>query len=138
MPPRFDTAKRTLDLSVADLLDATLTRSLGFANRGGYERLWLGQAIHSRYQERSLESDPTFRREVGIVHRFEHRGWQVAVQGRIDGIRREPDAFIEKIVAGWPRNFDAKRSVGLGFKAETSFEDIVRAHVEDELGGTVA
>ncbi len=94
MPPRFDTAKRTLDLSVADLLDATLTRSLGFANRGGYERLWLGQAIHSRYQERSLESDPTFRREVGIVHRFEHRGWQVTVQGRIDGIRREPDGTL--------------------------------------------
>jgi GDP-D-mannose dehydratase len=38
-------------------------------------------------------------------------------------------------VAGWPRNFSAKRAESLGFKAETSFEEIVRAHLEDELGG---
>jgi D-erythronate 2-dehydrogenase len=53
-------------------------------------------------------------------------------------IRREPDPFIQKIVAGWPRNFDAKRATSLGFKAEASFEDILRIHVEDELGGKVA
>ena len=39
------------------LLDAQLMRSLGFANRGGYERMWLGQAIHSRYQEQALGED---------------------------------------------------------------------------------
>jgi len=53
-------------------------------------------------------------------------------------IRREPDPFIQKIVAGWPRNFDAKRAPALGFKAESSFEEIVRIHVEDELGGKIA
>jgi hypothetical protein len=52
-------------------------------------------------------------------------------------IRREPDATIERIVAGWPRDFATQRAVELGFKAEASFEDIVRAHVEDELGGRV-
>ncbi len=31
-------------------------------------------------------------------------------------IRREPDPFIERIVAGWPRRFDARRALGLGFK----------------------
>jgi nucleoside-diphosphate-sugar epimerase len=50
-------------------------------------------------------------------------------------IRREPDETIAKIVAGWPRRFDAKRAESLGFKAEKSFDDIIRVHVEDELMG---
>lgn len=50
-------------------------------------------------------------------------------------VRREPDPIIMKIVAGWPRNFDASRALSLGFKAETSFDDIIRVHIEDELGG---
>jgi len=53
-------------------------------------------------------------------------------------IRREPDETIARIVAGWPQNFDARRAVDLGFVAEASFDDIVRAHIEDELGGMVA
>ena len=53
-------------------------------------------------------------------------------------IRREPDPFIQKIVAGWPRNFDAKRAISLGFKAESSFEEIVKIHIDDELHGKVA
>jgi hypothetical protein len=50
-------------------------------------------------------------------------------------IRREPDATTIGIVAGWPQRFDARRAEGLGFKAETSFDDIIRIHLEDELGG---
>jgi nucleoside-diphosphate-sugar epimerase len=53
-------------------------------------------------------------------------------------IRREPDATIMRIVDGWPRNFDPKRAIELGFKADESFEAIVRAHIEDELGGKFA
>ena len=62
---------------------------------------------------------------------------KVAGEKVVKRIRREPDAFIQKIVAGWPRNFDTKRAAALGFKAETSFEDIIRVHIEDELGGKV-
>jgi D-erythronate 2-dehydrogenase len=71
-------------------------------------------------------------------------GDEIAALGRVAGnkvaarIRREPDAVIEKIVAGWPQNFDASRAAALGFKAETSFDEIIRAHVEDELGGQIA
>jgi len=53
-------------------------------------------------------------------------------------IRRQPDPFIEQIVAGWPRNFAPKRALALGFAADASFEDIVRHHIEDELGGKIA
>ncbi|MCV0425535.1 MAG: SDR family oxidoreductase [Roseibium sp.] len=50
-------------------------------------------------------------------------------------IRREPDPEIRKIVAGWPADFDARRAGNLGFKAETSFDEIIRIHIEDELEG---
>ena len=52
-------------------------------------------------------------------------------------IREEANPTIVKIVEGWPRNFDAKRALSLGFKAESSMDEIIRAHVEDELGGRI-
>lgn len=52
-------------------------------------------------------------------------------------IREEPDERIIGMVAGWPRNFDARRARELGFVAETSMDEIIRAHVEDELGGRI-
>jgi len=71
-------------------------------------------------------------------------GEQIAALTNIAGtkvaarIRREPDPAIAAIVAGWPRNFDAQRARELGFKPEeTSFEDIVRIHIDDELDGSV-
>lgn len=66
---------------------------------------------------------------------------QIAALERIAGkdvarlIRREPDDTIRRIVAGWPRNFSAQRAAALGFTAESSFDEIIRVHVEDELGG---
>jgi nucleoside-diphosphate-sugar epimerase len=71
-------------------------------------------------------------------------GEQIAALRRVAGervaarIRREPDALIERIVAGWPRRFDARRALGLGFTVEPDFDAIIRAHIEDELGGRVA
>jgi nucleoside-diphosphate-sugar epimerase len=52
-------------------------------------------------------------------------------------IRREPDETIMRIVAGWPRCFDARRAHALGFRAEANFEEIIRVYVEDELGGRI-
>ena len=53
-------------------------------------------------------------------------------------IRREPDPTIARIVGGWPQRLEAKRARALGFRAETSFDEIVRAHIEDELAGNIA
>jgi nucleoside-diphosphate-sugar epimerase len=69
---------------------------------------------------------------------------QIAALRRIAGdkvaarIRREPDPLVVRIVDGWPRRFDPRRALALGFKAETSFDDIIRVHIEDELGGKIA
>jgi D-erythronate 2-dehydrogenase len=69
-------------------------------------------------------------------------GEQIAALKRVAGekvasrIKREPDPFIMGIVAGWPRNFEAKRARELGFTtAEHSFDDIIRIHIDDELSG---
>ena len=50
-------------------------------------------------------------------------------------IQREPDPNIQRIVDGWPQRLDASRAQALGFRAETSFEEIIKTHVEDECGG---
>jgi nucleoside-diphosphate-sugar epimerase len=63
---------------------------------------------------------------------------QIAALERIAGadvvrlIRREPDPEIERIVAGWPRRFAADRALALGFVADSSFDEIIRVHLEDE------
>ena len=59
---------------------------------------------------------------------------RVAGEAAARRIREEPDATIMKIVEGWPRNFDTKRASALGFRADASFDDIIRIHMEDELG----
>jgi nucleoside-diphosphate-sugar epimerase len=70
-------------------------------------------------------------------------GEQIAALERVAGkavtarIRREPDPTIVGIVAGWPRDFVTDRARKLGFTtAEKTFDDIIRIHIEDELGGT--
>lgn len=63
---------------------------------------------------------------------------KVAGEKVVARIKRVPDPFVEGIVAGWPRNFETRRALELGFKAEASFEEIIRVHVEDELGGKIA
>jgi D-erythronate 2-dehydrogenase len=49
-------------------------------------------------------------------------------------IRREPDESIMRIVETWAPALDATRAERLGFTAETSFDEIIRVHLEDELG----
>jgi D-erythronate 2-dehydrogenase len=69
---------------------------------------------------------------------------QIAALRRIAGeevvrrIRREPDETLQRIVGGWPGKFDARRASALGFRAEADFDEIIRVHVEDELGGRIA
>ncbi len=52
-------------------------------------------------------------------------------------IRRERDPQIERMVDGWARDFAPERALSLGFTSDRSFEEIVRVHVDDELGGEI-
>lgn len=68
-------------------------------------------------------------------------GEQIEALRRVAGdkavalIRREPDAMITQMVHGWAPGFAATRARELGFTAESSFDEIIRAHIDDELGG---
>ncbi|WP_435168396.1 D-erythronate dehydrogenase [Falsirhodobacter sp. 1013] len=70
-------------------------------------------------------------------------GEQIEALRRVAGdkavalIRREPDPFITRMCESWAPGFEATRARALGFTAEDSFDDIIRVHVEDELGGTL-
>ena len=69
---------------------------------------------------------------------------QIAALRRVAGakvaarIRHVPDPLVIHIVDGWPHRFDAARARALGFVAERSFEEIIRIHIEDELGGVIS
>jgi nucleoside-diphosphate-sugar epimerase len=71
-------------------------------------------------------------------------GEQIEALQRVAGdkvaarIRRAPDPLVARIVSGWAERIEAKRALTLGFEAERSFDDIIRAHIDDELGGKVA
>jgi nucleoside-diphosphate-sugar epimerase len=69
-------------------------------------------------------------------------GEQIAALERVAGkavvarIVRQTDPVITGIVSGWPRDFVTNRALSLGFTtAEKTFDDIIRIHIEDELGG---
>jgi len=68
-------------------------------------------------------------------------GEQIESLGRVVGsdavnlIKRERDDTIEKIVAGWPTNFETRRAQSLGFAAETSFDEIINVYLADESAG---
>jgi nucleoside-diphosphate-sugar epimerase len=82
------------------------------------------------------------RRNLNMPGVSETVGGQIAALRKVAGdgvaarIRREPDPFIQKIVSGWAENFDARRALSLGFAADRDFEEIIRIHIADELGGT--
>jgi nucleoside-diphosphate-sugar epimerase len=69
-------------------------------------------------------------------------GEQIAALRRIAGervaarIRREPDDLVARIVAGWPQRIEARRARELGFKAESSFDEIIRIHIDEDRGGS--
>ncbi|PTM97165.1 D-erythronate dehydrogenase [Mycoplana dimorpha] len=62
---------------------------------------------------------------------------RVAGDKAVKLIRREPDPAIRRIVSGWATDFDARRALALGFSAEKSFDEIIRIHIDDELGGSI-
>jgi nucleoside-diphosphate-sugar epimerase len=87
---------------------------------------------------------------LGMTRMLTLPGITVSVGEMVDALREvagervagrvkwQPDPRIQKIVAGWPAAFDARRASAMGFKADPDFASIIRGHVEDELGGVVS
>ncbi|WP_029064082.1 D-erythronate dehydrogenase [Labrenzia sp. DG1229] len=85
--------------------------------------------------------------KLGPYRNITMPGLSATIQDQIEALKRfagdraaslichEPDPVIERIISSWPENFDASEALRLGFRAEASFDEIIRAHVEDELSG---
>lgn len=67
-------------------------------------------------------------------------GDQIEALGRIAGpgavnlISDVTDNAVETIVAGWPTRFAADRAESLGFVPEGSYDEIIQAYIDDDLG----
>jgi len=66
-------------------------------------------------------------------------GEQIEALERVAGaeaaarITESPDPAVAEIVAGWPSRFDTARATALGFEADDSYDEIIRAYIEDDL-----
>jgi hypothetical protein len=43
-----------------------------------------------------------------------------------------------RIVGGWSERIEARRALALGFRAESSFDEIIKIHIDDELAGRIS
>jgi len=71
------------------------------------------------------------------VEAMVHALARVAGEAVVDRIRWQPDPAIQRIVETWPVRAEAQRARGMGFADDGTFDAILRAHIEDELGGTL-
>ncbi len=78
---------------------------------------------------RSLQL-PGFSVSVGDMVEAVRRAGGEAAYARI---RWEPDPAVQKIVSGWPPALHAPHAEALGFTADRSIDEVVRAFVEDDL-----
>jgi D-erythronate 2-dehydrogenase len=62
---------------------------------------------------------------------------KIAGDKTINLIKEIPDHTIWSIVQNWPTRFAATRARDLGFVAENNFEQIICAHIDDEMGGQI-
>ncbi|MGN5479731.1 D-erythronate dehydrogenase [Cupriavidus basilensis] len=70
-------------------------------------------------------------------------GLSVTAAGMVEALRRvagdavadrvtwQREERVEKIVGTWPAAWNAERALSLGFRSDTSFDDVIRAYVED-------
>src|SRR6185437_1237736 len=90
----------------------------------------------------SILREPLVGQEVGPRRALSMPGLSATVAEQIEAlrrvagdravrlIRREPDESIMRIVETWAPALDASRAGRLGFTAETSFDEIIRVHIE--------
>lgn len=85
MNASVDLEKRRIQASVTDLSGETEGRVIGLGG-SGLSRLWIGQELHQRIQERLHAEESGFRAEVPVSASFEVDDWTIDISGRADGV----------------------------------------------------
>ena len=117
--------------------EATLPVSRDVRHPHASPRAAIGFLIHAAELDTSLLGP---RRNLTMPGVSVTVGEQIEALGRVAGpdvvglITEAADPVVGAIVAGWPQRFEAARAADLGFEADGSYDDIIRAYVEDDLG----
>ena len=115
---------------------ATLPVSRDVRHPHASPRAAIGFLIHAAELDTSLLGS---RRNLTMPGVSVTVGEQIEALERVAGpdvvglITEAADPVVGAIVAGWPQRFAAARAVDLGFEADRSYDDIIRAYIEDDL-----
>ena len=90
---------------------------------------------------RGLRHDPDA--DAARHHRLDRRDGRCArprsrARAVAERIKWQPDPLIQKIVAGWPPASTPGAPAPWASSADADVAEIIRAHIEDELGGRIA
>lgn len=80
----FDLEQRTASLSVGEFSDFTLGPRDASGASSGLWRAQIGTHWHNRLRDQTSAGDPTAQFEIPISGKIVHRGWTLALTGRID------------------------------------------------------
>jgi len=88
---RIDLARKTITVSPATLLGGA-SRRIGFDRGEGFERLWIGQAVHRRVLGDFQDSIPGYHTEKGVKLTFPVDDFTATFEGRLDGRYHEVES----------------------------------------------
>lgn len=84
MAVRIDPERKTILVSPGALLSGA-SRRVGFDRGDGFERLWIGQAVHRRVLGEMQETIPSYVTEECVRFTFPVDDWTAVLEGRLDG-----------------------------------------------------
>jgi nucleoside-diphosphate-sugar epimerase len=120
---------------------ATLTAEKDSSMIFASPRSAVGFLIHAAQMDTSLLGH---RRSLMMPGVHASLGDEIDALRRVAGakivalIKEELDPFVQEMVKSWnfPK-FHARRAESLGFTCENSFDELIQAHIDDELGGVI-
>jgi len=90
---RIDLGARTIAVSPASLLGGA-SRRIGLDRGEGFERRWIGQAVHRRVLDDSLREIPGYRPEQTVRFTFPVDDFTATFEGRVDGRYEEAGRVV--------------------------------------------
>lgn len=122
-------------------IEAVLPASKSVTNIFASPRSAVGFLLNAAAADTSVLGD---RRSLMMPGVWATIGDEIEALRRVAGdrivslIKYEPDPLVEQMVSNWNfAQFTSARARDLGFKCESNFDEIIKVHIDDELGGKI-